>query len=122
MTGDLFRVDGAGFYWYEGRADDMLKVSGIFVSPLEIEDCLLEHPSVKEVCVVGAEDEGGLTKPKAFVVVREGAAPGPALTEELKGFVKGKLSPYKYPRWIEFLDELPRSDRGKVQRKLLRGH
>lgn len=121
VTGDQFRVDDEGFYWYEGRADDMLKVSGIFVSPLEIEDCLLSHPSVKEVCVVGAEDEGGLTKPKAFVVTRPGAEAGPALVEELKSFVKGRLSPYKYPRWIEFLEALPRNDRGKVQRKLLRG-
>ena len=121
VTGDQFRVDAEGFYWYEGRADDMLKVSGIFVSPLEIEDCLLQHRAVKEVCVVGAEDEGGLTKPKAFVVVREASAAGPALADELKAFVKGKLSPYKYPRWIEFLEVLPRSDRGKVQRNLLRG-
>jgi benzoate-CoA ligase family protein len=121
VTGDQFRVDADGFYWYEGRADDMLKVSGIFVSPLEIEDCLLQHGAVKEVCVVGAEDDGGLTKPKAFVVARDAAAAGPALADELKAFVKGKLSPYKYPRWIEFLDVLPRSDRGKVQRNLLRG-
>jgi len=82
---------------------------------------LLQHGAVKEVCVVGAEDEGGLTKPKAFVVARDAAAAGPALADELKAFVKGKLSPYKYPRWIEFLDVLPRSDRGKVQRNLLRG-
>lgn len=120
VTGDQFRVDAGGFYWYEGRADDMLKVSGIFVSPLEIEDCLLQHGAVKEVCVVGAQDEGGLTKPKAFVVARDAASAGPALADELKAFVKGKLSPYKYPRWIEFLDVLPRSDRGKVQRNLLR--
>ena len=120
VTGDQFRVDGEGFYWYEGRTDDMLKVSGIFVSPLEIEDCLLAHPAVKEVCVVGAEDEGGLTKPKAFIVPKPGHEPSPALADALKAHVKDRLSPYKYPRWIEFLDELPRTDRGKVQRALLR--
>jgi benzoate-CoA ligase family protein len=120
VTGDQFRRDADGYFWYEGRTDDMLKVSGIFVSPLEIEDCLLGHPQVKEVCVVGAEDDGGLTKPKAFVVPREGCPPSEALAEELKGFVKGRLSPYKYPRWIEFLDTLPRSDRGKILRTELR--
>jgi benzoate-CoA ligase len=121
VTGDQFRVDADGYFWYEGRADDMLKVSGIFVSPLEIEDCLMSHPAVKEVCIVGAEDEGGLTKPKAFVVPHDPAAAGAALADELKAFIKGRLSPYKYPRWIEFLDALPRSDRGKIQRNLLRG-
>lgn len=120
VTGDQFRKDQDGYFWYEGRTDDMLKVGGIFVSPLEIEDCLLAHPAVREVCVIGADDEGGLTKPKAFVVAREGHAPSPELGDALKAFVKGKLAPYKYPRWIEFLDVLPRSDRGKVQRALLR--
>jgi benzoate-CoA ligase family protein len=120
VTGDQFRVDTEGFFWYEGRADDMLKVGGIFVSPLEIEDCLLTHPTVGEVCVVGAEDDGGLVKPKAYVVVKPGIDAGPALAEELKRFVKGKLSPYKYPRFVEFLESLPRNDRGKVQRTLLR--
>jgi benzoate-CoA ligase len=120
VTGDQFRQDAHGYFYYCGRTDDMLKVSGIFVSPLEIEDCLLGHDSVSEVAVVGHDDEAGLTKPKAYVVLKEGRAPSPELAFELKAHVKSRLSPYKYPRWIDFLDSLPRSDRGKVLRTALR--
>ncbi|PYT07962.1 MAG: benzoate-CoA ligase family protein [Acidobacteria bacterium] len=120
VTGDQFRRDAEGFFYYGGRTDEMLKVSGIFVSPLEIEDCLLSHPAVREVCVVGGEDEGGLTKPKAFVVLREGQDPTPQLVRNLQEHVKQRLSPYKYPRWVDFLPVLPRNDRGKVDRKRLR--
>ena len=114
-----------GYFWYEGRADDLLKVGGIFVSPLEIEDCLLEHPAVAECGVVGCEDEEGLVKPKAFVVARTGARAGDsaaaaALTRELQEWVKRRLAAHKYPRWVEFLAELPRNDRGKVDRKGLK--
>src|SRR4029453_2709229 len=98
----------------------MLKVSGIFVAPLEIEDCLLQHPAVREACITGAEDDGGLTKPKAWIVVHEGRQAGGALARERQDHVKTRLSPYKYPRWVEFLPVLPRSDRGKVDRKRLR--
>ncbi len=121
VTGDQFRRDAEGFYYYSGRTDDMLKVSGIFVSPLEIEDCLLSHAAVREAAVVGHEDEGGLTKPKAFVALNEGHAPTRDLAFALKAHVKARLSPYKYPRWIAFLEALPRSDRGKVLRRDLRG-
>jgi benzoate-CoA ligase len=120
VTGDQFRVDPEGYFYYAGRTDDMLKVSGIFVSPLEIEDCLLSHPAVQDVCIVGFEDEGGLTKPKAFVVVREGRSPDDALGRALQDHVKERLSPYKYPRRIQFLTALPRTDRGKVDRRKLR--
>ena len=119
-TGDQFRVDEQGYYWYCGRTDEMLKVSGIFVSPTEIENCLLEHEAVRECAVVGASDEQQLIKPKAFVVLREGFSPGPDLERELKELVKGRLAVYKYPRWVEFRDDLPKNDRGKIDRKALR--
>jgi benzoate-CoA ligase family protein len=120
VTGDLFRRDGQGLFWYGGRADDLLKVSGIFVTPLEIEDCLYGHAAVRDVCVVGAEDDQGLTRVRAYVTLKEGHAPGEALALELKALAKEKLAPYKYPRWFSFVAELPRNDRGKVQRKLIR--
>ncbi len=123
VTGDQFRRDADGFYYYCGRTDDMLKVGGIFVSPLEIEECLLGHPGVREVAVIGHTDEIGLVKPRAFVALRDGRTPSAQLALELKAHVKGRLSPYKYPRWIDFVTSLPRSDRGKVLRTELRqGH
>jgi len=119
-TGDQFRKDEQGYYWYCGRTDEMLKVSGIFVSPTEIENCLLEHPSVRECAVIGVTDEQGLVKPKAFVVTAEGVEANEELEQDLKEFVKGNLAPYKYPRWIEFRTELPKNDRGKIDRKSLK--
>ncbi len=119
-SADIFRRDAGGYLWYEGRADDLLKVSGIWVSPLEIEDALLSHPAVREVAVLGREDEQGLTKLVAFVVLAPGHGPGEDLAEALKRHVKDRLAPHKYPRWFEWRDELPRNDRGKVARKLLR--
>ena len=119
-SADLFRRDAEGYYYYEGRADDLLKVSGIFTSPLEIENALLEHPAVAEVCVVGHDDEEGLTKPLAFVVLKDGRAGNDALAAELKAWIKGKLAPHKYPRWFEWRASLPKNDRGKVARKELR--
>ena len=118
-SADIFRRDDEGYLWYEGRADDLLKVSGIWVSPLEIEDALLAHPAVTEVAVLGREDEHGLTKPVAFVVLAEGHEPGDATAETLKRHLKDRLAPYKYPRWFEWRTELPRNDRGKIARKLL---
>jgi benzoate-CoA ligase family protein len=119
-TGDQFHVDEAGYYWYHGRTDDMLKVSGIFVAPAEIENCLLQHEAVIECAVIGYDSGDGLVKPKAFVVLRETATSSDILVEELKEFVKAHLAPYKYPRWIEFVDSLPKNDRGKIDRKLLK--
>ena len=123
VTGDLFRIDEQGHHWYEGRADDLLKVSGIFVSPLEIEDCLLQHEGVAEVCVVGHADAGGLVKPMAIIVPRVPADASEVLARELRELAKARLSPYKYPRWIRFVASLPRNERGKVERKKIReGH
>ncbi len=120
VSGDLFRQDEEGYFWYAGRADDMLKVGGIFVSPLEIENCLLQHEAVLEVCVVGQSDEDGLVKPKAYVVLHESFEASAETAEELKEFVKSRLAPFKYPRLVAFLDELPKNDRGKIERKKLR--
>ncbi len=120
VTGDLFVQDEDGFYWYLGRSDDLLKPSGLWVSPLEVEGVLLQHPAVREAAVVGAPDEAGLEKPMAFVVLRESVQPSRALAEELKEFVRQRLPSYKCPRWVEFVSELPRTTTGKVQRYRLR--
>jgi benzoate-CoA ligase family protein len=119
-TGDQFHIDAEGYYWYHGRTDDMLKVGGIFVAPAEIENCLLQHEAVMECAVVGHEDRDGLVKPKGFIVAREGRPTSDELANEIKEFVKTRLALYKYPRWIEFVDSLPKNDRGKVDRKQLR--
>jgi benzoate-CoA ligase family protein len=118
-TGDLFSVDGDGYLYFAGRSDDLLKVGGQWVAPLEVEECLLGHPAVAAAAVIGVEDEG-LTKTKAFIVVRAGHAPTPALAAELQEHVKTTLARYKYPREIEFMDDLPKNDRGKVDKKALR--
>jgi benzoate-CoA ligase len=119
-TGDKFRCDAEGFYWYAGRSDDMLKVGGIWVSPVEVENTLLEHEAVLEAAVVGAEDNDALIKPKAYVVLRQGYTASVQLTVELQDFVKTKIAYYKYPRWIEFIAELPKTATGKIQRFKLR--
>jgi len=119
-TADIFRRDADGYFYYEGRDDDLLKVSGIWVSPLEIENALLAHPAVAEVCVVGKEDEGALVKPLAFVVPSAGHAGGDELAAELKAHVKARLAPHKYPRWFVWRESLPKNDRGKVARKVLK--
>lgn len=119
-TGDQFRVDERGCYWYCGRTDEMLKVGGIFVSPTEIENCLLEHDAVQECAVIGASDHDKLIKPKAFVVLAEGFASSVELEHELKEYVKSRLAVYKYPRWVEFRSELAKNDRGKIDRKTLK--
>jgi benzoate-CoA ligase family protein len=122
VTGDKYSQDEDGYYWYAGRADDMLKVGGIWVSPIEVENTLIQHPAVLEGAVVGHEDDDRLIKPKAFVVLKEGYTASPALEDELKGFVKDKIAPYKYPRWITFVPELPKTATGKIQRFKLREH
>jgi benzoate-CoA ligase len=98
----------------------MLKVSGQWVSPAEVEAALMEHPAVLECGVVGAKDRDELTKPRAFVVLKKGKEPSDALADELKEFVKNRITPYKYPRWIEFVPELPKNAAGKIQRYKLR--
>ncbi|HML12821.1 MAG TPA: benzoate-CoA ligase family protein [Xanthobacteraceae bacterium] len=121
-TGDKYVRRSDGVYTYCGRTDDMFKVSGIWVSPFEVEAALVSDPRVLEAAVVPAEDDNGLTKPKAFVVLKNGAgeAPGRALYEELKVHVKRTIGPWKYPRWIEFVDGLPKTATGKIQRFKLR--
>src|SRR5687768_6065578 len=118
VTGDHLRRDGDGRYWNEGRTDDMLKVGGIFVSPFEVENCILEHPLVAECAVIGYKDDEGLIKPKAFVVCR--AQPEAGFGRELQEFVKRRLAPFKYPRVVEIVEALPKNDRGKIERKRLR--
>ena len=119
-TGDKYYEDEDGFFWYCGRGDDMLKVGGIWVSPIEVENTMISHPAVLEVAVVGQEDDERLVKPKAYVVLKDGHIPSPALDAEIKQFVKDKIAPYKYPRWIEFVSELPKTATGKIQRFRLR--
>src|SRR5579871_5844141 len=106
-TGDKYRQDEDGYFWYAGRSDDMLKVSGMWVSPVEIEAALIEHPAVSEAAVVCREDGDGLPKPAAYVVLRNGSKPTDALAHELQEFVLARLAHYKRPRWINFVDELP---------------
>jgi benzoate-CoA ligase family protein len=118
-TGDKYRRDAEGFYWHAGRTDDMLKVGGLWVSPVEVEGALVAHPAVIECAVIGQDDADGLTKPHAFVTVRpEAAAEG--LAQILRDFAKARLEPYKCPRWITFVPELPKTATGKIQRFLLR--
>jgi benzoate-CoA ligase family protein len=119
-TGDRYVRDSAGDYTYCGRADDMLKVGGIWVSPFEVESALSAHEAVLEAAVVGHADADGLVKPKAFVVLKDAARATDALIDELKAFVKGRLAPYKYPRWVEIARELPKTATGKIQRFKLR--
>lgn len=119
-TGDQFHVDEQGYYWYHGRADDMLKVSGVYVAPTEIENCLLQCAPVLECAVIGHDEGDGLIKPKAYIVLREGETADEALANEIKEFVKARLALYKYPRWIEFVSSLPKNDRGKINRKELK--
>jgi benzoate-CoA ligase len=114
VTADKFVRDAKGYYWYRGRSDDLLKVGGRYVAPVEIENCLLQHPAVLEAAVIGYKDEEQLEKPRAYVVLKAGHVAGPALAMELQAFVKGKIQPFKYPRDVRFIDALPKSDRGKV--------
>jgi benzoate-CoA ligase len=116
-SGDKYVRNTDGTYTYAGRSDDMLKVSGIYVSPFEVEATLVQHPAVLECAVIGKEDEKGLTKTKAFVVVKPGHQVDGAT---LQAFVKERLAPYKYPRFIEFTSELPKTATGKIQRFRLR--
>ena len=120
QTGDKYYQDPDGYFWYCGRADDMLKVGGIWVSPIEVENTLVSHPAVLETAVVGHEDSDALVKPKAFVVLKDGYSGSSQLDGDLKTFVKDKIAPYKYPRWIEFVSELPKTATGKIQRFKLR--
>ncbi len=119
-TGDKYHIDEDGYYWYHGRADDMIKAGGIWVSPVEVENVLAEHPAVLETGVIGRMDRDELVKPCAFIVLKADYLPSPELEAELKQFVKDKIAVYKYPRWVEFVENLPRTATGKLQRFKLR--
>jgi benzoate-CoA ligase len=119
-SGDKFAVDADGYLIYAGRSDDMLKVSGIYVSPIEVESALIAHPAVLEAAVVGCEDGEGLVKPAAVVVLKPGQQASEELADDLRRHVKALIAPYKYPRWIRFVDELPKTATGKIQRFKLR--
>lgn len=119
-SGDKYVADADGFYTYSGRSDDMLKVSGQYVSPIEVENALIAHPAVLECAVIGKPDKEGLTKTMAFIVPKTGREPGPQLEAELKEFVKSRLAPHKYPREILFVADLPKTATGKIQRFKLR--
>jgi benzoate-CoA ligase len=120
FTGDKYRVDKDGYYWYAGRSDDMFRVSGQWVSPIEVESALIEHSSVLEAAVIAFEEETGLHTPQAFVVLRDGHEGSTELVREIQDFVKQRITPYKYPRRIEFLPELPKTAAGKLLRYKLR--
>lgn len=119
-TGDTYREDPDGYLVYEGRSDDMLKVGGIWCSPIEIESCLITHRAVLEAAVVGQADADDLIKPKAIVVLKQAEDAALTLTDELMALCKSKLAPYKYPRWVEYVTELPKTATGKIQRFKLR--
>jgi benzoate-CoA ligase len=119
-SGDKYTQDADGYFVYSGRSDDMLKVSGIYVSPIEVESALISHEAVLEAAVVGKEDDDKLVKPVAYVVLKPGIEPSAEIAEALKQHVKALLAPYKYPRWFEFVDELPKTATGKIQRFKLR--
>lgn len=121
VSADKFQQDDDGYFYFCGRGDDMLKVSGKWLSPVEVENALLQHPAVREAAVVGFKDADGLDKPRAFVALNTGFKSSDALAEELKAHVRERLSPFKAPRLVAFVDALPRSDRGKVLKSELRG-
>jgi 4-hydroxybenzoate-CoA ligase len=119
-TGDTYIRDADGYFRFQGRSDEMLKVSGVWVSPFEVEEALISHPAVLEAAVIGREDKDGLIKPKAFVIRRDGGGDADDLAAALQAHVKDRIGVWKYPRWIEFVDSLPKTATGKIQRFRLR--
>ena len=121
-TGDTYIRDAEGYYRFQGRSDEMLKVGGVWVSPFEVEEALIAHPAVLEAAVIGRQDGDGLVKPKAFVILTEaGRGEDQAtLTAALQAHVKDRIGVWKYPRWIECVDQLPKTATGKIQRFRLR--
>jgi len=120
FTGDKYYVDEEGYFWHAGRSDDMMKAGGIWVSPVEVESTLLDHPAILEAAVVERRDQADLVKPQAFVVLKEGYNPTPELEEEVIAFARERMAGYKRPRWVEFVPELPKTATGKIQRFKLR--
>ena len=119
VTGDRYMVDDDGYYYFRGRSDDMLRVGGRWLAPQEVEDTINQHPAVVESAVVGYHDKDELIKPYAFVVLGHDHSPSADLEEEIKEFVKDKIAGYKYPRWIKFTDNIPRTAGGKIRRFVL---
>jgi benzoate-CoA ligase len=119
-TGDKYLRDTDGYFWYQGRTDDMLKAGGMWVSPIEIEHTLAKHPFVLESAVIGVADKEDLIKPKAFIILKENHQGSDELAKQLQKFVKEKIGVYKYPRWIQFVSEIPETATGKIQRYKLR--
>ena len=119
-TGDKYRQDQDGFFWHAGRSDDLFKVHGLWLSPAEVESALIAHPAVLEAAVIARDDEAGLAKPAAYVVLKKDFAPSSQIACELQTFVAARIGGYKRPRWIEFLPELPKTATGKLQRYKLR--
>lgn len=119
-TGDKYHVDEDGFYWHAGRSDDMFKVGGLWVSPVEVESVLLSHPAVLECAVVGLPDNQALVKPKAYIRLRPGYTHGNGLLRDLLQHCGAQLPPFKCPRWFDFVEELPKTATGKIQRYKLR--
>jgi acetyl-CoA synthetase len=119
-TGDLAKRDEDGYFWYQGRADDMFKAAGYRIGPSEIENCLVKHPAVANAAVVPSPDRERGNVVKAFIVLTPGHAPSAALEDEIRNHVRGRLAPYEYPKEIEFIDALPMTTTGKVQRRVLR--
>jgi len=120
FTGDKYLADDDGYLWYTGRSDDMFRVLGEWVSPIEVEAALIAHPAVLECAVVAHKDENQLCTPKAWVVLKDSARATDQLAAELRQFARQRIAPYKYPRQIEFLRELPKTPTGKIQRYKLR--
>jgi 2-aminobenzoate-CoA ligase len=120
VTGDRYLVDEDGYYWFQARTDDMIISAGYNIAGPEVESALLAHPAVRECAVVGAPDAARGQIVKAYVVLNEAAAPTPETARELQEFVKRSIAPYKYPRAVEFIDALPKTQTGKVQRFVLR--
>jgi acyl-coenzyme A synthetase/AMP-(fatty) acid ligase len=121
VSGDKFRQDAEGYWYYEGRGDDLLKSGGIYVSPMEVENCLMKHAAVRECCVIGRKDEHGLEKPLGLILLKGDIAASSELERNIIAFAKAELARYKAPHWIVFVDaELPRNDRDKIDRKKLK--
>jgi benzoate-CoA ligase family protein len=120
FTGDKYSVDGDGYFWHAGRSDDMMKVGGMWVSPVEVESTLIRHEAVVESAVVSQADRAGLIKPKAYIVLKEGVLASDELAAELIEYCSGEMAEYKRPRWVEFVEELPKTATGKIQRFKLR--
>jgi benzoate-CoA ligase len=119
VTGDRYRVDEDGFYYFRGRGDDMLRVGGKWLAPQEVEHTLNQHEAVAESAVVGYQDQDDLIKPYAFIVLNQDASASDSLKEDIKEFVRDRIAAYKYPRWIEFTDHIPKTSGGKIQRFVL---